>query len=151
MKSRMEDKESLTLLWLLWFRFFLEEMGCCVWQPQMCSWAALSVWHCTQIYKKWELLVSLSKRKNTLLEPSKTVATTADLSKTRNILGSNDVNQLCTCERAKTKWKIHKPTNVTFLASLYKQVSTGCKNAVFSDLLSETESIFCLTFELITR
>ena len=45
---------------------------------------------------------SYAHEKNTLLESSKLVATTEDLTKIKNLLSHTNVNELCTRERANT-------------------------------------------------
>ena len=58
-----------------------------------------------------------------------------------------DIVDQCTRERAKTKWKIHKPTNVTIFSSLSKDIPLGCKDTVAPETLLETQNIKCLALE----
>ena len=60
---------------------------------------------------------SYAHENNTLLERSKLVVTTEDLTKIRNLLRQIDVIELCTRERANTIWKIDKLTNATTFAA----------------------------------
>ena len=50
----------------------------------------------------------------TLVERSKLVATTKDLTKIKNLLSNTDVIESCTRKRANTKRKFYKLTNVNF-------------------------------------
>ena len=42
---------------------------------------------------------------------------------------------ICTRERANTKWKFYKPKNLTIFASLLKGVPMGCKGTVLPEPL----------------
>ena len=46
-----------------------------------------------------------------------------------------DIVDICTRERAKTKWKVYKLTNLTIFASLLKDVPMGCKDAILPESL----------------
>ena len=58
---------------------------------------------------------------------------------------------LCTRERANTKWKFYKLTILTIFASLLKYVAMGCKNTVLPEPLLRNGNVNCLTFEKNTR
>ena len=88
---------------------------------------------------------------NTLMEKSKLVATTEDLTKINNLLSNTDVIESCTRERANTKWKFCQLTNVSIFAILLKEVPMGCKDTVLPDPLMKNFSVECLTFEESTR
>ena len=88
---------------------------------------------------------------NTLLERSKLVATTEDLTKDKNLLSSTDVIKSCTRERGNTKWNFYKLMHVTIFAALLKEVPMICKDTVLPDPLLKTLSLKCLTFEESTR
>ena len=83
----------------------------------------------------------------TLLGRFELVATTEDLTKVKNLLSHTDVRELCTRERANTKWKFHKLTNVKEFAALLKGVPMGCKDTVLPNPTIENHSVKCFTFE----
>ena len=58
-----------------------------------------------------------------------------------------DIVDICTRERANTKWKFYKLTNLTNFASLLKDVPMGCKDAVSPEPLLRNCNVKCLTFE----
>ena len=62
-----------------------------------------------------------------------------------------DIVDICTRERANTKWKFYKLTNLTIFASLLKDVPKGCKDTVLPEPLLKNHNVNCLTLERITR
>ena len=58
-----------------------------------------------------------------------------------------DIVDLCTRERANTKWKFYKLTNLTIFASLFKDVPMGCKDTVLPEPLLRNGDVNCLTYE----
>ena len=54
---------------------------------------------------------------------------------------------ICTQERANTKWKFNKLTILTIFVSLLKDVPMGCNDTVLPELLLKNHNINCLTFE----
>ena len=62
-----------------------------------------------------------------------------------------DIIDLCTRERANTKWKFYKLTNVTVFAALLKDLPMGCKDTVLPEPLLKNHNVNCLTFERNTR
>ena len=62
-----------------------------------------------------------------------------------------DIVDLCTRERANTKWKFYKLTNLTVLAALLKDVTMGCKDSVLPEPLLKNQNVNCLTIEKNTR
>ena len=58
-----------------------------------------------------------------------------------------DIVDLCTRERANTKWKFEIFTNLTFFASILKGVPMGCKDTVLPEQLLRNCNFNCLTFE----
>ena len=62
-----------------------------------------------------------------------------------------DIVDLCTQERANTKWKFYKLTNLTIFASLLKDVPMGCKDTVIPKPLLRICNVNCLTLERNTR
>ena len=94
---------------------------------------------------------SYAHETTTLLERSKIVATTEDLTKIRNLSSNTDVIQSCTRERANTKLKLYQLTNVTINAALLKEVPIGCKDTFMPEPLLKNHSVKCLTFGESTR
>ena len=62
-----------------------------------------------------------------------------------------DIVDLCTRERANTKWMFYKLTNLTVFAALLKDVPMGCKASVLAETLLKNQNVNCLTFEKNTR
>ena len=62
-----------------------------------------------------------------------------------------DVIDLCTRERANTKWKFYKLTNVTVFEAPLKDITRGCKDTVLPEPLLKNHNVNCLTFEKNTR
>ena len=62
-----------------------------------------------------------------------------------------DIVDICTQERANTKWKFYKPSNLTNFASLLKDVLMGCKDTILPEELLKNYNVNCLTFERNTR
>ena len=88
---------------------------------------------------------------NTLLEQSKLVSNKDDMAKLKEILKKTDVIESCTKERANTKWRFFKLTNLTIFAALLKDIPMGCKDAVLPESLLENHTVNCLTYEQNTK
>ena len=88
---------------------------------------------------------------NTLMERSKLVCTPDDFTNLKEKLQKLDFVELCTRERANTKWKFYKLKNLTVFAALLKDVSMGCKDSVLPEPLVKNQNVNCLTFERNTR
>ena len=88
---------------------------------------------------------------NTMLDRSKLVCTQADMTNLKNRMQKKDIADVCTRERANTKWKFYKSTNLTIFASLLKDVRMGCKDTVLSEQLLRNCNVNCLSFERNTR
>ena len=58
-----------------------------------------------------------------------------------------DIIDLCTRERANTKWKFYKLTNLTIFAALLKDIPMGCKDSVLPEPILRNCNVNCLTFE----
>ena len=56
-----------------------------------------------------------------------------------------------TRERANTKWKLYKLTNLTAFAALLKDVPMGCKDSVLPEPLLKNQNVNCLSLEKSTR
>ena len=85
------------------------------------------------------------------MEKAKHVCTQADMTNLKNTMQKLDIVDLCTRERANTKRKFCKHTNLTIFASLLKDVTMGCKDTVLPEPFLENHNVSCLTFERNTR
>ena len=88
---------------------------------------------------------------NTVMEKSKLVCTPDDIVNLREKIQKMDNIDLCTQQRANTKWKFYKLTNVTDFAALLKNIPMGCKDTVLPEPLLKNHYVNCLTFERNTR
>ena len=88
---------------------------------------------------------------NMVMESSKLVSTPDDITNLKEKLQKMDIVGLCTRERANTKWKFSKLTNLTVFAALLKDVPMGWKDSVLPDPLLKNQNVNCLTFEKNTR
>ena len=79
------------------------------------------------------------------------MCTQADMTNLRGRMQKMDIVDICTQERSNTKWKIYKLTNLTYFASLLKDVPMGCKDTVLPEPLLKNHNVNCLTFERNTR
>ena len=87
----------------------------------------------------------------TLMEWSKFVCTPDDIIKLKEKLQKKDIVDLCTRERANTKWKFYKLTNLTVFVALLKEVPMGCKDFVLPEPLLKNQNVNCLTYEQNTK
>ena len=88
---------------------------------------------------------------NTIMEAAQLVFTQADMTNLKQRMQKLDIVDLCTRERANTKWKYYKLTNLTIFASLLKDVPMGCKDTVLPEPLLKKHNVNCLTLERNTR
>ena len=88
---------------------------------------------------------------NTVLERSKLVCTQADMTILKDRMHKTDFADISTRERANTKWKLYKLTNLTIFAALLKDVPMGCKECVIPEPLLKNRNMNCLTFEKTTK
>ena len=88
---------------------------------------------------------------NTIMDKAKLVCTPDDIVNLKEKLQKMDIIDLCTRERANTKWKFYKLTNVTVFAALLKDIPMGCKDTVLPEPLLRNCNVNCLTFERILR
>ena len=72
---------------------------------------------------------------NTIMERSKLVCTPDDIANLKKKLQKMDIIDLCTRERANTKWKFYELTNLTVFAALLKDLLLGCKDSVLPEPL----------------
>ena len=84
---------------------------------------------------------------NTIMEKSKLVCTPDDIANLKEKLQKMDVIDFCTQERANTKWKLYKLTNVTIFAALLKDIPMDCKDTILPEPLLKNHTVNCLTFD----
>ena len=94
---------------------------------------------------------SNAHKNNTVMEKPKLECTQDDMVNLKKKLKKMVVVDLCTGDRAHTKWRFHKLTDVTVFASLLKNKPMGCKGTVLLEPLSRSHNVDCLTFERNTR
>ena len=75
------------------------------------------------------------------------MCTQADMTNREDRMQRIDIVDISTRERAKTKWKFYKLTNLTIFASLLKDVPMGCKDTVLPETLLKNHNVKCLPFE----
>ena len=76
---------------------------------------------------------------------------TNDITNLKEKLQKMEIVDLCTRERAYTKWKFYKLTNLTVFAAPLKDVPMGCKDSVPPEPLLENQNVNCLTYEQNTK
>ena len=69
------------------------------------------------------------------MESAKLVCTQVDMTSPKDRMQKTDIVDFCTRERANTKWKVYKLTNLTIFASLLKEIPMGCKDTVLPEPL----------------
>ena len=84
---------------------------------------------------------------NTIMEKAKLVCTQAGMTNLKHRMQQMNIVDLCTRERANTKWKFYKLTNLPIFASLLKDVPMGCEDTVLHQPLLENRNMKCLTYE----
>ena len=84
---------------------------------------------------------------NTILERSELVCAQADMTNLKDKMQKMDIVDICTRERANTKWKFYKLTNLTVFAGLLKDVHMGCNDTVLPEPLLRNCNVNSLTFE----
>ena len=84
---------------------------------------------------------------NTIMERAKLVCRQVDMTNLEDRMQKMDMFDLCTRQRANTKWKFYSFTNLTVFASLVKDVPMGCKDTALPEPLLKNHNVNCLTFE----
>ena len=84
---------------------------------------------------------------NTIMEKSKLVCTPDDIVSLKEKIQKMDNIDLCTRQRANTKWKFYKLTSVTVFPALLKDIPMGCKDTVLPEPLLKNHNVNYLTFE----
>ena len=79
------------------------------------------------------------------------MCTPDDIPNLKEKLQKMDIVDLCTRERANTKWKFYKLTNLTVFAALLKDVPMGCKDSALPEPLLKNHNVNCLTYEQNTK
>ena len=85
------------------------------------------------------------------MEKSKLVCTPDDITNLKEKLQKMNIVDLCTRERANTKWRFYTLTNLTVFAALLKDVPMGCKDSVLPESLLKNQNVNCLTYEHNTK
>ena len=75
------------------------------------------------------------------------MCTPDDITNLKEKIQKMDIVDLCTRERANTKWKLYKLTNLPVFAALHKDVPMGCKDSVLPEPLLKNQNVNCLIFE----
>ena len=88
---------------------------------------------------------------NTVMERSKLVCTPHDINNCKGKLQKMDIVDLCTRERANTKWKFYKLTNLTVFAALLKDINMGWKDSVIPEPLLKKQNVIGLSYEQNTK
>ena len=83
----------------------------------------------------------------TVMERSKLVCTQTDKTNLKDRMQKMDIVDICTRERANTKWKFYKLTNLTIFAPLLKDVPMSCKDTILPEPLLKNHNVNCLAFE----
>ena len=81
---------------------------------------------------------------NTLFDKSMLLCTKADLTTIQNKVNKQDINEVCTQERQKTKWRFKLITNVSIFAALLKNVPMRCPGSVIPEPLLRNNHVNCL-------
>ena len=84
---------------------------------------------------------------NTIMERAKLVCTQANMTYLKDRMQKMDIVDLCTRDRANTKWNFYKLTSLTNFAALLKDLPMGCKDTVLPEPLLKNHNVNCLTFE----
>ena len=79
------------------------------------------------------------------------MCTQADMTNLKKEMPKMNIVDICKRNRANTKWKLYKFTNLTIYPSLLKVVPTGCKDTVLPEPLLKNHNVNSLTFETNTR
>ena len=82
----------------------------------------------------------------TVMETPKLECTPDDTISLKEKLQKMDIVDLCTPEKANTKWKFYKLTNLTVFAGVIKDERMGCKDSVLPAPLLKNQKMNCLTF-----
>ena len=81
------------------------------------------------------------------MQTSKVVCTPDDITNLKQNVQKADFVDLCTRERAKTKRKFYKLTNLTAFPALLKDIPMGFKDSVLPEPLLTNQKVNYLTFE----
>ena len=84
---------------------------------------------------------------NTIMERSRLVCTQTGMTDLEDRMQKVDIVDICTRERANTKWKFYKLTNLTIFASLLKDVPIGCKDTILPEPFLRNRNVNCLTYQ----
>ena len=82
-----------------------------------------------------------------MMERSNLVCTQADMTNLKDRIQKMDIVDICTRERANTRWKFYTLTKLTNFASLPEDVPMACKDTVLPEPLLKNHNVNCLAFE----
>ena len=88
---------------------------------------------------------------NTLFDKSVPLCTKADMTNIQNKVNKQDIIEVCTQERHRTKWRFKLITNVTIFAALLKNVPMGCRDSVIPEPLLRTNHVKFLVSDQNTK
>ena len=90
---------------------------------------------------------SYAHENNTLMERSNLACTPDDITNMKEKLQKMVIVDLCTRERANTKWKFYKLTSLTVYAAPLKDVPMGFEDSVLPEPLLKNQTVNCRTLE----
>ena len=90
---------------------------------------------------------SYAHENNTIMQRSKLLCTPDDITNPKKKIHKKDIVDFFTQERANTKWKCYKLSNLTVFAALLRDVPMGCKDSVLTEMLLKNQNVNCLTFK----
>ena len=90
-----------------------------------------------------------ARENNTNMERAKLGCKQVDMTNLKNRMQKMDIVEICTRERANTKWKFYKLTNSTVFASILTDVPMGCKDTVLPEPLLKNRNVNCLNLRII--
>ena len=148
MKWRMEGKESSTLCMSSFSISLLnDKLDYAFKEPKCAAKVNLAFGFVLKNIEDGLCRYFYAHENNTIMERSKLVRTPDDIANLKNKLQKMDIIDFCTRERANTRWKFYKLTNLTVFAALLKDVPMGCKDTVLPEPLLRNCNVNCLFFE----
>ena len=88
-----------------------------------------------------------TQENNTVMERSKIVCTPDDITNLKEKIQKTDFVDLRTREKANTKWKFYKLTNLTIFPAVLKDIPLGCKDSVLPEPPLTNQNVKYLNFE----
>ena len=144
----MGNTEFSTLPWILWTRIFFPKLDVVFDSLKYAAKLILAFGFVITNVEDESCRYYFEHEKTKVLERSKLVATTEDLSKIKNLLSNTDFIESCTRQRADRKWRFYK---LTKLKAKLKEFNVGCKDTVVPDPILKNHSVKSLIYEEDTR